>query len=141
MSAISGRKVKFEVAGDSYEAYVKSVTWSRARSSQDPTLAEATAGGAFDETCTIVALQDDGGDAESFAEFVNGAIGTDVTVTWMPQGNDTPSTSQPHWTATLSIVKSEGDYLGGAGSNDQNNRYEVTYAFPSTAPTKLTAAE
>jgi len=139
MAAIGGRKPNVEITpasgtGSSFRGYLTNARFNGADSNT------ATFAQPKDFTFQGSGLQDDGGDTDAFFTFVDEHVGETVTIVYMPQGNETPSTAQPHWTATAQVQEFDGDFLGGDASTDPTAKNTFDYSWPCDArPTKITS--
>lgn len=140
MTALSPKKCTIEIGEDSYTGDITNWTFSAADSSSDTTtFEEADQGGAKDVTFNATFIQDDG-DA-SLWSYLYDNPGADCTITVMPQGNAVPSATQPHWTATGTVPRYDGDFMGGDANADKRARWTASIAIPCDGfPTKVTAA-
>lgn len=149
MAAIGGRKVKVEITpveagtGSEYSGYLTNARFASADSDSDTiTFADANSGSSKDWTFQGTALQDDGGDTASFFAFVDANVGEKVTVTIMPQGNETPSTTQPHRTQVATVQEFDGDFFGGDASTSVSQKNTFDFSWPLDGrPTSVTAAD
>lgn len=137
MSALSPKKCKIEVGEDSYTADITSWKFSAADADSDvTTFAEADAGGSKDITWSPTIIQDDA--VASFWSFVYDHPGEDCTITVMPHGNATPTAAEPHWTATGTVPRFDGDFMGGDADANPRARWTADAAFPCDGwPTRV----
>lgn len=146
MSAIGGRKVNVKITGGTpasllFSGYLTNARFNAADADGNTqTFAEALAGSNKDWTFQGSALQDDGADGSAFFTFVENNVGTDVLVTYMPQGNTTASTTQPHRTATATVAQFDGDFIGGEANpaTSFKNTFDFSWAC-AAKPAKVTA--
>lgn len=146
MSAIGGRKFNVKITGGSpasvlFSGYLTNARWNAADAENDTvTFDDAKAGGAKDYFFQGSALQDDGADGSAFWTFMENNEGVDVSVTVMPQGNTTASTTQPHRTQTCTVPKFDGDFFGGEANPSTTFRNTFEFSWPALAkPTKVTS--
>lgn len=145
MAAVTGRLVKVSITAGTtnseYSAYLTNARFNAADSDNDTiTFADAAAGGSKVYTFQGTALQDDGANSAAFWSMVQSNPGASVALRYMPQGNTTASTTQPHWTATAVIAAFDGDYLGGDANASATfkNTFDFTWQL-TAAPAKQTS--
>lgn len=94
MARIKGKSIVFEVNGTEFAGSVSNVTFSSAVG----TLGFGDYTDSLDYTCAITGFQDTA--AASLQSALFDTPGTPLTLTFAPHGNATPSSAQPHFTAT-----------------------------------------
>ena len=136
--AITGtRKLKIEVDGTEYTTAVSNCRVTSAEADSDfTTFADAAAGGARQYQLVGTAGQDYA--ADSFWDVMYSQAGTDLAVTIMPEGNASPSASQPHFTTTATIQEPDGDLLGGEANKSLTAKFTFDFAFDCTRPVRDT---
>ncbi len=139
MAAIGTRKLKLEVDAAEHTAEVSNVRITSAEAEADfVSFADAAAGGARDYALAITLTQD-AATGTLWSQIFDNA-GSDVTYTVMPYGNETPTTAEPHFTGTCTIVEPDGDLIGGEANASNTAKMTVEVEFPCTGkPTKQTA--
>jgi hypothetical protein len=94
MARIKGKTIVFEVNGTEFAGSVSNVTFSSAVG----TLGFGDYTDSLDYTCAITGFQDTA--AASLQSALFDTPGAPLTLTFAPHGNATPSSAQPHFTAT-----------------------------------------
>jgi hypothetical protein len=108
MARIKGKSVVFEVDGTEYAGQVSNVTFSSAVN----TLGFGNYEDSLDFTCAVSGFQDTA--ASSLHSELWANPGANVTISFAPHGNTTPSASQPWFTAT-GYAETVPDLGGTAG--------------------------
>lgn len=112
MAAIGTRLLKVEIDAVEYSAELTNARFTAADSEADTTTFEdAAAGGAKDWALAFTAVQD-AATGSIWSEIFDNS-GTEVPITFIPYGNEVPSVTEPHFTATAVIAQFDGDFLGG----------------------------
>lgn len=139
MAQISTRKLKMEIDGIERFAEVSVAEVRSAASDSDfTTFAQAASGGGRDYVLAITMAQDAA--AGSLWSEVWDNAGTEIPVTLMPYGNAVPSTSEPHFETTATIVEPDGALLGGEADSSTSARFTIEVEWPLDAkPAKVTA--
>ena len=140
MAQIGTRKLKIEIDGDDYTADVSNARFTTSTGGTDfLSFAAAATGDDLQWNLEGTAAQDAA--SASFWSAVFDNAGDDVPVTLMPYGNATPTTSEPHFTATVTLKIPEGDVLGGEANTSTSARFTFDFSFPSTSgkPARVTA--
>lgn len=140
MAALGTRLLKIEIDGNDHTAEVSAVTIESAESDADfITFADAAAGGARDYTLNFTAVQD--AETGSLWSEVFDNSGDQVPVTVIPYGNETPSATEPHFTATAVISDPDGALLGGEADSSTSARMTIECSWRLTGkPVKDTGA-
>jgi len=108
MARIKGKSIVFEVDGTEYSGQVSNVTFSSAVG----TLGFGDYTDSLDFTCAVTGFQDTA--AASLHSALWADPGANVTISFAPHGNATPSASQPWFTAT-GYAETVPDIGGAAG--------------------------
>jgi hypothetical protein len=108
MARIKGKSVVFEVDGTEYAGQVSNVTFSSAVN----TLGFGNYEDSLDFTCAVSGFQDTA--ASSLHSELWANPGANVTISFAPHGNTTPSAAQPWFTAT-GYAETVPDLGGTAG--------------------------
>jgi len=108
MARIKGKSVVFEVDGTEYAGQVSNVTFSSAVN----TLGFGNYEDSLDFTCAVSGFQDTA--AASLHSELWANPGANVTISFAPHGNTTPSAAQPWFTAT-GYAETVPDLGGTAG--------------------------
>jgi hypothetical protein len=108
MARIKGKSVVFEVDGTEYAGQVSNVTFS----SEVNTLGFGNYEDSLDFTCAVSGFQDTA--ASSLHSELWANPGANVTISFAPHGNTTPSAAQPWFTAT-GYAETVPDLGGTAG--------------------------
>ena len=108
MARIKGKSIVFEVDGTEFAGQVSNVTFSSAVG----TLGFGDYTDSLDFTCAVTGFQDTA--AASLHSELWATPGANVTITFAPHGNATPSASEPHFTAT-GYAETVPDLGGAAG--------------------------
>jgi hypothetical protein len=139
MAQIGTRKLKIEVDGTEYTADVSNTRITSAAADSDfVSFAQAAAGGARAYQLAGTAAQD--AVADSFWDVVYSQAGADLDVTIMPYGNPVPSTTEPHFTTTITVGEPDGDFLGGEANASTTAKMTFDFAFDCTRPVRVTTA-
>ena len=128
MARIKGKSIVFEVDNVEYSGSVSNVTFSSAVG----TLGFGDYEDSLDYTCKVTGFQDTAASA-LWTELFD-TPGLPLTITYAPHGNDTPTVSQPHFTAT-GYAETIPDLGGAAG---EYFVYDLTIIL-DTKPTRLNA--
>lgn len=94
MARIKGKSIVFEVGGTEYAGAVSNVTFSSAVG----TLGFGDYEDSLDFTCAVTGFQDTATTSLWSELFDN--PGATLSITYAPHGNATPTSAQPHFTAT-----------------------------------------
>jgi hypothetical protein len=94
MARIKGKSIVFEVEGTEYSGGVSNVNFASAVG----TLGFGNYEDSLDFTCAVTGFQDTA--AASLHSYLWANPGVSVDITYAPHGNETPSSSQPHFTAS-----------------------------------------
>ncbi len=108
MARIKGKSIIFEVDGTEYAGQVSNVTFSSAVN----ILGFGNYEDSLDFTCAVTGFQDTA--AASLHSALWADPGANVTISFAPHGNTTPSASQPWYTAT-GYAETIPDLGGAAG--------------------------
>lgn len=108
MARIKGKSVVFEVDGTEFAGQVSNVTFSSAVN----TLGFGNYEDSLDFTCAVSGFQDTA--ASSLHSELWANPGANVTISFAPHGNTTPSAAQPWFTAT-GYAETVPDLGGTAG--------------------------
>lgn len=108
MARIKGKSIIFEVNNVEYAGSVSNVTFS----SEVGTLGFGDYEDSLDFTCAVTGFQDV--QAVSLWSTLFDNPGATVTLTYAPHGNQTPTSTQPHFTAT-GYAETVPDLGGAAG--------------------------
>ena len=108
MARIKGKSVVFEVDGTEFAGQVSNVTFSSAVN----TLGFGNYEDSLDFTCAVSGFQDTA--ASSLHSELWANPGANVTISFAPHGNTTPSAAQPWFTAT-GYAETVPDLGGAAG--------------------------
>jgi hypothetical protein len=108
MARIKGKSVVFEVDGTEYAGQVSNVTFS----SEVNTLGFGNYEDSLDFTCAVSGFQDTA--ASSLHSELWANPGANVTISFAPHGNTTPTAAQPWFTAT-GYAETVPDLGGTAG--------------------------
>ncbi len=108
MARIKGKSVVFEVDGTEYAGQVSNVTFSSAVN----TLGFGNYEDSLDFTCAVSGFQDTA--AASLHSELWANPGANVTISFAPHGNTTPSAAQPWFTAS-GYAETVPDLGGTAG--------------------------
>lgn len=108
MARIKGKSIVFEVDGTEYAGQTSNVTFSSAVG----TLGFGDYTDSLDFTCAVTGFQDTA--AASLHSELWANPGANVTITYAPHGNASPSASEPHFTAT-GYAETIPDLGGAAG--------------------------
>lgn len=108
MARIKGKSIVFEVDGTEYSGAVSNVTFSSAVG----TLGFGNYEDSLDFTCAVTGFQDTATSSLWSELFAN--PGATIALTYAPHGNATPSSAQPHFTAT-GYAETVPDLGGAAG--------------------------
>lgn len=108
MARIKGKSVVFEVDGTEYAGQVSNVTFSSAVN----TLGFGNYEDSLDFTCAVSGFQDTAANSLHSELWAN--PGANVTISFAPHGNTTPSAAQPWFTAT-GYAETVPDLGGTAG--------------------------
>lgn len=108
MARIKGKSIVFEVDGTEYAGQVSNVTFSSAVN----TLGFGNYEDSLDFTCAVSGFQDTA--ASSLHSELWANPGANVTISFAPHGNTTPSAAQPWFTAT-GYAETVPDLGGTAG--------------------------
>lgn len=108
MARIRGKSIIFEVDGTEYAGSVSNVTFSSAVG----TLGFGDYTDSLDFTCAVTGFQDV--QAVSLWSELFDNPGATITLTYAPHGNATPTSTQPHFTAT-GYAETVPDLGGAAG--------------------------
>jgi hypothetical protein len=112
---IKGDKISIMVGGTEYNLDATSIVFSQSEADQDVvTFADAGAGGSYNWSCAVTALQST--EATSWHTFLWTNNNTTVAFVFKPWGNTTPSATQPHFTGNLKISGKLPDIGGQADS-------------------------
>lgn len=112
---IKGDKITFKIATVEYNLDATSIVFSQSEASEDVvTFADAAAGGSWEWSCAITALQST--EAAAFHTFLWTNNNTTAAFVFAPYGNTTPSATQPHFTGNLKISGKLPDVGGQADS-------------------------
>jgi hypothetical protein len=116
MARIKGKSVVFEVDGTEYAGQVSNVTFSSAVN----TLGFGNYEDSLDFTCAVSGFQDTA--ASSLHSELWANPGANVTISFAPHGNTTPSAAQPWFTATgyAEVVPNIGGAAGEYFTFDVN---------------------
>lgn len=99
---IRGKGLTLKLGGVDYAVDATSVTLVSEDSADDPTFAEAAAGSARDWKFEIEAIQST--DSASFWSYLwDNAGDTGIAYIFAPHGNVSASSSQPHFTGTVTV--------------------------------------
>jgi hypothetical protein len=94
MARIKGKSIVFEIGGTEYSGGVSNVNFSSAVN----TLGFGNYEDSLDFTCAVTGFQDTA--AASLHSYLWANPGVSVNISYAPHGNQTPSASQPWFTAT-----------------------------------------
>ncbi len=108
MARIKGKSIIFEVNNTEYAGSVSNVTFSSAVG----TLGFGAYEDSLDFTCAVTGFQDVQA-ASLWSELFDNP-GASLTITYAPHGNQTPTSTQPHFTAT-GYAETVPDLGGAAG--------------------------
>lgn len=108
MSRLKGKSIVFKVGGTDYAGSVKSVVFS----SEVGEMGFGDYSDSLDYTAAITGFQDFTANSLWTQLFAN--PGASLSLTFAPHGNATPSTTQPHFTAT-GYAETVPDFGGAAG--------------------------
>jgi hypothetical protein len=108
MARIKGKSIVFEVDNVEYAGGVSNVVFSSAVG----TLGFGNYEDSLDFTCAVTGFQDTA--SASLHSYLWDNPGKTVTITYAPHGNASPSTSQPHFTAS-GYVETVPNLGGAAG--------------------------
>lgn len=108
MARIKGKSIVFEIGNTEYSGGVSNVVFSSAVG----TLGFGDYEDSLDFTCAVTGFQDTA--SASLHSYLWDNPGTNVTITYAPHGNATPTTAQPHFTAT-GYAETVPDLGGAAG--------------------------
>lgn len=138
MARVSPRLITLEVSSsDRSDEVSKAVITSNPSESDFVTFAEAAAGGARDYAINMVIAQDHA--SSTLWDLIWTGAGTEVTGTYAPYGNATPSVSEPHYDFTATVKEPDGDFLGAEATDSTTAVATVEVTWPLTAkPTKVT---
>ena len=128
MARIKGKSIVFEVDGTEFSGAVSNVTFSSAVG----TLGFGAYEDSLDFTCAVTGFQDVAATSLWSELFDN--PGATVTITYAPHGNDTATTTQPHFTAT-GYAETVPDLGGAAG---EYFVYDVNFILTGK-PVRVTA--
>jgi hypothetical protein len=129
MARIKGKSILFEVDGTEYAGGVSNVLFSSAVG----TLGFGDYEDSLEFTAAVTGFQDVA--AASLWSKIFDAPGVSMTITYAPHGNETPTTSQPHFTAT-GYAETVPDLGGAAG---EFFVYDLNIILDAK-PTKVTSA-
>jgi len=108
MSRLKGKSIVFKVGGTDYAGSVKSVVFS----SEVGEMGFGDYSDSLDYSAAITGFQDFAAASLWTQLFAN--PGASLSLTFAPHGNATPSTTQPHFTAT-GYAETIPDFGGAAG--------------------------
>jgi hypothetical protein len=116
MARIKGKSIVFEVDGTEYAGGVSNVVFSSAVN----TLGFGNYEDSLDFTCAVTGFQDTA--SASFHSWLWENPGVSVDITFAPHGNATPTSAQPHFTATgyAEVVPNLGGAAGEFFTYDLN---------------------
>lgn len=134
---LKGKSISFTVGAVEYLYDVTSVLFTHEEAEDDVvTFADAAAGGSYEWTCTVNAVQST--DADSLHTFLWANAGSTVAFKFAPKGNtSTPTVTSPHYTGSV-IVPGKKPDLGGDAGADNTWTYEVAFKVVGDI-TKVTA--
>lgn len=139
MAQIGTRKLKIEVDGTDYTVDVSNARFTSAEGDSDfLTFAQAAEGGSREYRLVGTAAQDLA--ANTLHRIMWDNAGDEVEVTLMPYGNATPSTAEPHVTATCVVAEPDGDLVGGEANASPSARMTVELSWVTTAKPQLVTA-
>jgi hypothetical protein len=128
MARIKGKSIVFEVDGTEFAGQTSNVTFSSAVG----TLGFGDYTDSLDFTCAVTGFQDTA--AASLHSELWANPGANVTITFAPHGNASPSASEPHFTAT-GYAETVPDLGGAAG---EFFVYDINFILDGK-PTRVTS--
>ncbi len=128
MARIKGKSIVFEVDGTEFAGQTSNVTFSSAVG----TLGFGNYEDSLDFTCAVSGFQDTA--AASLHSELWANPGANVAITFAPHGNATPSSTEPHFTAT-GYAETVPDLGGAAG---EFFVYDITFILDGK-PTRVTS--
>ncbi|MBC7269900.1 MAG: hypothetical protein H5T76_14500 [Streptomyces sp.] len=139
MARVQPRLIALEVetVDRSNEVSVAKIT-SAAADSDFMSFAEARSGGSREYVLAMTIAQDHA--SLTLWDLIWTGTGTEVTGSYAPYGNITPSVSEPHFEFTAVVSEPEGDFLGAEATDSTTAVATVEVEWKLTGkPTKVTA--
>lgn len=128
-----------EIDGTDHTAVVSNARITSNPSDSDfTTFADAASGGSREYRLEFTAVQDP--ETGTLWDEVWTNSGDTVPFTLMPEGNATPTATQPHFEGNAVISEPDGDLLGGEANSSSTSRFTFEAAWVCTAkPTRTVA--
>jgi hypothetical protein len=140
MAAIGTRKMKIQMGTPPVEYNTdlsRAEVTSGETDSDFVSFADAAAGGGRDYALEFTAVQD-ASTASLWSEVWDNA-GSELDVTLVPYGNDTPSAAEPHFTMTAVVSEPDGTILGGEADASTTAKFTFECEWKLTAkPERVT---
>lgn len=140
MARIGTRKLTLSLADADVSPEVSKVVINAAATDSDFVSFADAAGGSGSRAYTLGLTLAQDAVAGTVWDYIWSHAGTDVAFVIRPYGNATPSTTEPHFTGTATIVEPDGELLGGEANVSVTAVMTVEVEWPLLAkPTKVTA--
>lgn len=139
MAKVQVRLISLEIDGvDVSDQISKAVVTSNPTASDFQSFEDARNGGARDYALALTIAQDHA--TGTLLDTIWTGAGTDVTGTYAPYNNETPSATQPHFDFTATVKEPDGDFLGGEADPSPTAIGTIEVVWPMLAkPNKVIA--
>ncbi|WP_112277146.1 hypothetical protein [Lentzea terrae] len=133
MAAIKKNILRLTIEDEERKFEVSKAVFTNKKSESDfLSFGDAEAGGGRDWALDLTFVQDPG-DPDSLWNLMYDHAGEETEVAANFYGADTPTATEPSFTATCRIALPDGDALGGEADASDSARQVVSVSWPSTS--------